>query len=324
MTPSPAPTTNPGDSALSADDVRWCYSELLLREPESEAIVEAHLQHRSWQSLVQAFLTSDEYVQRHHPRHFHTHPLAFGPVEVLIDERELAAAMAKVKRAWTHLGEQRPHHSVLTKTRYLPANLVRHLPDFWASGELEAAHVAAMVAHHGVAADASVCTEWGCGVGRVTAGLAARFSQVHAYDISASHLALARDRLQSLGVKNVQLQLSSDTVLPSLQPCDVLYTRIVLQHNPPPLMLAMVQRLLQALRPGGLAIFQLPTFALGYRFRLAEWLAAPEVLDMEMHCLPQCHVFLAIAQAGCTLLEVLEDDSPEDHRYISNVFVVRR
>ena len=34
MTPGPPLHTLPGDRALSADDVRWCYRQLLLREPD--------------------------------------------------------------------------------------------------------------------------------------------------------------------------------------------------------------------------------------------------------------------------------------------------
>jgi hypothetical protein len=87
----------------------------------------------------------------------------------------------------------------------------------------------------------------------------------------------------------------------------------------------LVQTALAALSPGGIAIFQMPTYAPGYQFRIAEYLARDSVLDMEMHCLPQAVIFELISAAGCELLEVREDGSiGRVGQWISNTFVVRR
>jgi SAM-dependent methyltransferase len=236
----------------------------------------------------------------------------------------LQATIERVRGTWTRLGADRPHFSVMTHEQFLPPNLPGSIDHFWASGDLEAAQVAGIVAGHGGVPGGKVCVEYGCGVGRVTGALARYFGHVHGIDISPGHLALASQRMTELGCSNVTLTLCPDTVVGLLPPCDVYYSRIVLQHNPPPLIHALLRAGMAALKPGGLAIFQVPTYAAGYNFNIDAWLAADAPQDMEMHCLPQPTIFQAIAEAGCVPLEVREDDSTGDGRYISNVFVVRR
>jgi hypothetical protein len=87
----------------------------------------------------------------------------------------------------------------------------------------------------------------------------------------------------------------------------------------------MVTKVVSALRPEGIAIFQVPTYGFGYRFCLEEWLNADHALDIQMHCLPQEHVFALLFAGNCLPLEVREDNStgaPE--MYISSTFVVRK
>jgi hypothetical protein len=87
----------------------------------------------------------------------------------------------------------------------------------------------------------------------------------------------------------------------------------------------LIRSALQALRPGGIGIFQVPTYILGYRFNLAEWFVEEHALDMQMHCLPQRKIFEIIARANCIPLEIREDDAtgaPE--KFLSNTFIVYR
>jgi SAM-dependent methyltransferase len=250
--------------------------------------------------------------------------LPLARIDVDIGPERMSAMLAKVRATWRHLGEQAPHFSVLTHDQFKPERLADSIDVFWASGEAEAAQLVALLARHHVDPADKVCVEFGCGVGRVTASLASRFRQVHGCDISQPHLAQAQARIGELALSNVALLLCGDVWPMVLPACDVLYSRIVLQHNPPPLMRALIGALLLSLKPGGLAVFQLPVFAQNYSFDADAWLRSGDSLDMEMHCLPQPEVFAAIAAAGCEPVEVREDDSTGDARYISNVFIVRR
>jgi SAM-dependent methyltransferase len=306
------------------EDVLWTYRTLLGREPESEDVIRAHLQQADLRALIEAFTASNEYRYGRAVRLFHPMPLPASQIDVEVDGAQLQAAVAHVRDTWSRLGTERPHFSVITDQQFLPQRLASSIDHFWASGDVEAAQMMAILAAHGVATEGKVCVEYGCGVGRVTGGLARQFSHVHAFDISPSHLQLAGQRLSDLGYSNVTLTLCSDTVVEALPHCDVYYSRIVLQHNPPPLILALLRSALAALNPGGIAIFQVPTYCAGYSFDICAWLAAGAPPDMEMHCLPQPYIFSAIAQAGCMPLDVREDDSTGDSRFISNIFVARR
>lgn len=224
----------------------------------------------------------------------------------------------------THLGITKPHFSVLNNTPFLPENLSQNIGEFWATGETEAASVESMLKRHGFASLSSkTCLEYGCGVGRVTTWLASRFGQFHAYDISHGHLMQAEKRAEEIGVSNCRFHLCSDNPLEPLAACDFFYSRLVFQHNPPPIISQLIRNALRALKPDGIAIFQVPTYRIGYSFSIAEWLAAEHVLDMQMHCLPQQAIFAIISKENCLPLEVREDNSAGD-RFLSNTFIIRK
>ena len=83
--------------------------------------------------------------------------------------------------------------------------------------------------------------------------------------------------------------------------------------------------MLRALKPEGFAIFQVPTYSIGYGFSISEWITADHALDMQMHCLPQQVIFSIMADEKCVPLEVREDNSTgAPNRFISNTFVVHK
>jgi hypothetical protein len=79
------------------------------------------------------------------------------------------------------------------------------------------------------------------------------------------------------------------------------------------------------LAPGGVALFQLPTYLAGYRFDRASYLLAPPADPIEIHLLPQPVIFALARAAGCDVLEVREDASIwPPSSVISNVFLFRK
>ena len=124
---------------------------------------------------------------------------------------------------------------------------------------------------------------------------------------------------------NIAFHHCSDEPLAKLEPCDLYYSAIVFQHNPPVIISRLIREALRTLKPSGIALFQVPTYNLGYRFRTADWLAASHAPDMQMHCLPQGKIFEIIAEEKCAVLEVREDDwaGPATQR-LSNSFIVRK
>jgi ubiquinone/menaquinone biosynthesis C-methylase UbiE len=80
-----------------------------------------------------------------------------------------------------------------------------------------------------------ICLEYGCGTARITPFLATRFNLTHACDISTPHLALAAQAIRQAGLEArvTFRQVVSTQSVRQLPPADVIFSIIVLQHDPP-------------------------------------------------------------------------------------------
>jgi SAM-dependent methyltransferase len=252
--------------------------------------------------------------------------LPINDVEFEATEAQLVKSVQKIQKAWEHLGENSAHFSVITNNDYLPENLETNLVDFWASGQAEAdLAVAVLERYLSTPLDKLVCVEYGCGVGRVTMGLASHFGEIHAYDVSSNHLKHAEQQAVKESVKNITFHVCADSFLQPVERCDVFYSQIVFQHNPPPIIYHLVEKALSSLNENGIAIFQIPVYRLGYAFKINKWLKEDDDLGMQMHCLPQHHIYRLISEKNCQLLEVWDDNAtgaPE--RFISKTFVIQK
>ncbi len=302
---------------LSKEDVIYAYRLLFGREPEDEAVVRHYATEvHDLQSLRALFINSAEFSatldQLKAPR---PPRLQFnGPamsVDLLSSDEKLSLLLSKTAQQWQHLGETQPHWSVLTNDSYFQENFHSHRDVFYASGQVELTQFVATLARSNIAIeDLKCCVELGCGVGRVTIPLAQRFQQVWALDISDAHLQVAQHYANEKAVHNIgfkHLQQLED--INALGDFDVVYSRIVLQHNPPPVMAALLNALLAQLRPGGIAFFQIPTYKAGYRFCLDDYLAQENNNGMDMHFFPQAALFELLANQHCKILEIREDDA---------------
>jgi hypothetical protein len=101
---------------------------------------------------------------------------------------------------------------------------------------------------------------------------------------------------------------------------------IVLQHNPPPVIAFIIEALIRALNPGGVAFFQVPTYRRGYTFSLTDYLSEDASKGgMEMHVLPQSKVFEIAQRAGGRVLEVIDDTwTGLRVKEVSNTFVIQK
>lgn len=297
----------------SLADVLQCYRLLLGRPPEDEAVLHAHVQNApDIDTLRRAFLLSDEFRDQLHEMGVMIKPVPVDAapiqVETDCDPATLRHLLDRTGAFWTDIGSNAPHFSVLTEPEFLPDRLPGNLASFDAAGALDLAALLATLRRCGQdPARFRHVVELGCGVGRVTRHLARAFPRVTAIDISASHLAVAQQELAAAGLGGVTLrQATPDDPMPA-EHYDLWFTRLVLQHNPPPVMAHLLERALRRLLPGGVAYFQLPTYRLGYAFNLRDYLASPLGREMEMHVLPQDVVFRIVAAEGCRVLELREE-----------------
>jgi SAM-dependent methyltransferase len=313
---------------LSEQDVEMAYRLLLGREPESSAVVEDHRRVESLDALRDRFLQSPEFrIRTQRPIQTdvdYCPPLA---IDTDLEPSVLRQMFERVERCWRELGNTEPYWSVISSDEFRSNIFNSHEAEFYDSGKGEAERLLAwLVRNHIDAASIRTCCEYGCGVGRATGGLSSAFERVFAYDISEPHLELARRHLLKDKRSNVTLhRIDSIASLSNLEHVDVVFSVIVLQHNPPPVIAHILMMLLRSLNDGGLAFFQVPTYAFGYEFDARKYLRSKAPADTcEMHLLPQPTIFRIVREEGCAVLEVQPDLYVRTPRWVSNTFLVQR
>jgi len=302
---------------INPQDVINAYRLILGREPESDELINRYASEiPDFKALRDLFLGSSEFRHQfeliHAPKRFRRG--FYGPpmsVELAVEPHQLLQLCAKTAAHWHHLGETEPYWSVLTQENYLQRHFQQSREVFYATGEQEAKVLDSTLERHSIGSrPMGRCVELGCGVGRVTGALARRYHEVIAVDISAPHLRLAEEELQKQGVNNVtyqQLTFLEQTL--EYGSIDLFYSKIVLQHNPPPVMEVLLKNLLSALSPGGIGFFQIPVFKAGYKFLIEAYLQEENQTNMEMHFFPQAELLQLVANSGCRVCELHEDDA---------------
>lgn len=302
------------DISLTREDVVQTYRLMLGREPESETIIQAHIDHtRTRDALIASLLASDEYRSKTLGAALEAASVAilYGaplPVEHQVPDDVLKEMLERVRHQWTRLGESDPHWSVLSTPEFrrerMNADRVRELR---ASGQREAGLIERFESRTGQKLSSGVCVELGCGVGRITRYLADRFEKVIALDISPGNLQLCADYMAEEGITNVETRLiSSFDDFRNVPEYDVLFSVIVLQHNPPPVQRFILQSLFSKMRSGGGAVFQIPTFIPGYSFIAQDYLSQPD-LEIEMHALPTAVVLEELRDNHLSVLDFAPD-----------------
>ena len=314
----------------TAEDVVACYRTFLGRDPESDDVIQAHLRARPrlW-DLIEHVRVAAEARRKSIDRACAAISAQQDTRAVAIDasDADLKVLTDHIREVWSRYGREEAYYSVLTNPAYLSERLgVADIEAFFATGRDEVDLFETVCRRNGIEPDRSwSVTELGCGVGRVGEAFASRFAAYEGVDISADHLAIARRRFADRGLENTTLALLEAFLAGSAAP-DVFFSVIVLQHNPPPIIARILVRAFKLLAPGGVAIFQVPTWCDGYRFRIADYLASrPAEPTIEVHCLPQRIIFDLAGQCGCVPIEVRTDGAmgpPSAWR--SNLLVFRK
>jgi 2-polyprenyl-3-methyl-5-hydroxy-6-metoxy-1,4-benzoquinol methylase len=314
--------------SVTRDEVVWAYRMFLGRDPENETVIQLQMEADNLDHLRSAFLGSDEFRRKFSPG-------SGGPVvsryleidstdiDISCTDNELQAMFDRIGAAWKRFGETEPHWSVLTVDDFRQDKLAANIDAFYASGPADIGVHANFLKRAGLPTRFAKAMDFGCGVGRLTLALAPHADQVVGIDISPPHLKLAEERRAQTGVANVTFEsIASVDDLDRYGGFDFVLSRIVLQHNPPPVMAAIYRKLLAALAPGGVSIVQMPTHMRGQRFSTADYLANAQP-DMEMNALPQKVIFEIIERSGCRPLEVREDGAAGEEG-LSHSFLVQR
>lgn len=312
--------------------VAWAYRLLLGREAENEAVLADHAAHtQGVAELRSKFMQSSEFLeacqQSQQDKKLGMEPPC--PVQVDVDDATRARLLAHIAQSWTHLGKTEPYWSVVSEPEYRMQQIGSTREAFLDSGREHLERMQATFRRCGIAPNADwTVFELGCGLGRITRWLAGEFREVLAYDISASHLALAKDlNKDAPGFPRIKWsQLRDPADLAGLPSFDLFFSVIVLQHNPPPVIAMLLDTIASKLRPGGVTFFQVPTWHRDYYFDVDKYFQLRAgTSDIEMHILPQADIFRIFAKHGCEPLEVFEDElSGSRMTQHSNTFVFRK
>ena len=216
---------------------------------------------------------------------------------------------------------------MLTNEKFRARSIGGNEAAFYASGQGSAALMSSAALRSGIdLAEFKTCFELGCGLGRVTVWLAEIFPHLLAADISAPHLALAREAAKRFGRKNIDfMKLGTMSELSLIPKFDAFFSIIVLQHNPPPVIHYILGIMMEKLNPGGVAFFQVPTYWRGYTFDASDYARnINHSAHMEMHVLPQDALFALIEEKGCRVLEIAEDGATGIPDMVSNSLLVQK
>lgn len=245
-------------------------------------------------------------------------------VETTCSDAELARMSENIAREWRKFGETQAHWSVLTSNEFKPESIDQNLDRFYELGNDDIIHVIAALKRNALWQDNAKALDFGCGVGRLSLALAPHVAHVTGIDISAPHLFHARQRAEQTGVDNVAFApIVSIAGIDDLPNFDLIISLIVLQHNPPPVIVVLLQKLLNRLSAGGVAVIQIPTYIVGQRFFVADYLANKQP-SMEMNAVPQRVIYEVIDQMGCKVIEVREDGWIGATLGLSHTFVIQR
>jgi SAM-dependent methyltransferase len=165
-------------------------------------------------------------------------------------------ALKDLKEVWEGWAREDPLWAILsvpgkTDRRWNPE-------EFFSTGRDEIRDVMATLTAKGIQVKTGRCLDFGCGVGRLTQGLAEFFSTCDGVDISPTMIREARkwnkfpDRCNYHNNDRPDLSIFAD------ESFDFIYSNIVLQHIEPDISQGYIREFVRLLSDGGVAVFQVP------------------------------------------------------------------
>lgn len=182
--------------------------------------------------------------------------------------RARGEALDEVRRDWTELGRTAPLWAVLVR----PGGW--GMGEFLATGRADVESTVTWLAELGLPTRWERVLDFGCGVGRLSQALADHADEVVGVDISLPMLLMAR-RIDRTGGRCTFVHNDSPDLgrFPDGH-VDLVYSVLVLQHLPRPVIDRYLAELLRVLRPDGSAIIQVPTRTL-WTVRGVAWRVLP-------------------------------------------------
>ena len=188
--------------------------------------------------------------------------------------------------------------------------------EFFQTGREEIGEALKHVEDLGVSPRRDSALDFGCGVGRLAQGLCDEFDSVAGVDISSSMIEHARNYNRHGERCQYHVNTTDDLALFEDATFNFVYTNIALQHSPPQASCNYIAEFFRILKPGGVALFQIPTgaryapgslresfynFSRGPMRRL--WKRMRGKPPVEMHQVARSRVEEIITQSGGRLVD---------------------
>jgi SAM-dependent methyltransferase len=313
--------------AVSEEDVVLAYRFFLGRRPENQEVIEYHKKSKNVEALGKTMAYSDEFWLRFGIDPEKKNLCAPLQIEEKVSPKKLELMISHIRNVWSNYGDNDAYWSVLTEEQYRKKTFDDNQEEFYKTGFNSMKFLTDSLNRNGISLEKlHNCLDFGCGTGRVTFHLSKIFKSVIGCDISKQHLKIAEEYIKKANVSNVSFQnIFSPAEIYNLKDIDVVFSIIVLQHNPPPVIAEYVKALLSILNHNGVAFLQVPTYRRNYRFSVDEYL---EIIDnndgMEMHVIPQSALFKIIMDTNCILREIREDNWTGHYEFISNNMLIQK
>jgi SAM-dependent methyltransferase len=214
-------------------------------------------------------------------------------------------------RAWERLAERDALGAVLTPFEGGDAS-PESLAAFWATGVADIEHVMALLGGLGCARSGGAVLDYGCGLGRLTAALAAHFDRAVGVDIAAPMLARATALSADPKVSFRQIERGEPIALPGEQFALVL-SLITLQHLGRREIETTLRALAAVVAPHGVLHFNLPddgtsTWRRSLQDRLPDALFY-RLRPMKMRGLPREQVVALLRSSGLVIVDVRAEET---------------
>jgi ubiquinone/menaquinone biosynthesis C-methylase UbiE len=222
-----------------------------------------------------------------------------------------------VRRTYEEFGDEDPFFAVLSARDKRGGGWDPE--EFFATGVREIGHVLAYLDELGVTPERGRALDFGCGVGRLSQALAEHFDEVVGVDISSSMVRTADEHNRHGERVRYVVNTAPDLSLLPERHVDFIYSNITLQHMPGAAAEGFVRDFFRVLRPGGIAVFQIPdgrpfrrgslgdrvtNFVRGPLRRWSKRIRGKK--PVEIHYVARPHVERAIAEQGGRLLDVFD------------------
>src|SRR2546425_513901 len=158
---------------------------------------------------------------------------------------------------WNELGRSDPFGTIITRAADRGGSW--DVEEFFAIGRADAERFMADLDRLRPSLRRGSALDFGCGVGRITRALSEHFESVVGIDIARSMIAQARVLKRSYPRCRFVVNRAPHLRQFPTGGFDVAYSRLVLQHLPPPAVTRDGRELIRGLAPGGALMFQLPT-----------------------------------------------------------------